>query len=212
MLVIGLTGGIASGKTAVSDRFRALGVPIVDTDLLAREVVEPGSEGLSRLTAAFGETILQADGQLDRGALRQRVFSDPTARTELERLLHPLIRERCLARLAALDSAYAIVVVPLLLETDFHELVDRVLVVDTAETEQLARLQRRDGSSAEEARAVLDAQLSRDRRLQAADDILCNNGSLESLHRQIRALHQRYLALAATDTSPPDDSGSTGPN
>ncbi|MCK8516305.1 dephospho-CoA kinase [Methylonatrum kenyense] len=212
MLVIGLTGGIASGKSAVSDRFRALGVPIVDTDLLAREVVEPGTQGLARLVSAFGDSILQADGRLDRAALRRRVFSDPASRDMLDQLLHPLIRELCRQRLATFDSPYAILVVPLLVETDFVELVDRVLVVDTPEAQQIERLQRRDGCSRSEARAMLDAQAPRERRLRAANDILCNNGGLEALDRQIRDLHQQYLALAGAGSSPTDDCGRTGPN
>lgn len=212
MLTIGLTGGIASGKTAVSDRFRALGVPVVDTDLVAREVVAPGTEGLSRLVRTFGSTILQEDGALDRTALRRQVFSDPAARKQVEQLLHPLIRQRCMQRLAELDSDYAIVVVPLLIETDFRELVDRILVVDAAEEQQLRRLQQRDGCSRQQARAMLDAQASRDQRLQAADDILCNNGNFHALDRQIQALHQQYLAMASAATLPADNTGRTEPN
>lgn len=212
MLVIGLTGGIASGKTTVSDRFAALGVPVIDTDRIAREVVAPGTDGLHRLVQAFGSEILLADGQLDRGALRQRVFADPAERGRLEEILHPLIRETVLARLAALDAPYAIVVVPLLLETDFHTLVQRILVVDTEEHLQRRRLQQRDGCSAEEAGRILAAQASRRRRRQAADDILCNNDDLDALDRQIRELHRRYLTLAAAADGSVDDHCRTGPN
>ena len=212
MLVIGLTGGIASGKTTVSDRFAALGVPVIDTDRIAREVVAPGTDGLHRLVQAFGSGVLLADGQLDRGALRQRVFSDPAERSRLEGILHPLIRETALARLAALDAPYAIVVVPLLLETDFHTLVQRILVVDAEEHLQSRRLQERDGCSAEEAGRILAAQASRRRRRQAANDILCNNDDLDALDRQIRELHRRYLTLAAAADGSVDDHCRTGPN
>ena len=212
MLVIGLTGGIASGKTTVSDRFAALGVPVIDTDRIAREVVAPGTDGLHRLVQAFGSGVLLADGQLDRGALRQRVFSDPAERGRLEGILHPLIRETALARLAALDAPYAIVVVPLLLETDFHTLVQRILVVDAEEHLQRQRLQERDGCSAEEAGRILAAQASRRRRRQAANDILCNNDDLDALDRQIRELHRRYLTLAAAADGSVDDHCRTGPN
>ncbi len=212
MLVIGLTGGIASGKTTVSDRFAALGVPVIDTDRIAREVVAPGTEGLHRLVQAFGSGVLLADGQLDRGALRQRVFSDPAERGRLEGILHPLIRETALARLAALDAPYAIVVVPLLLETDFHTLVQRILVVDAEEHLQRRRLQERDGCSAEEAGRILAAQASRRRRRQAANDILCNNDDLDALDRQIRELHRRYLTLAAAADGSVDDHCRTGQN
>lgn len=212
MLVIGLTGGIASGKTTVSDRFAALGVPVIDTDRIAREVVAPGTDGLHRLVQAFGSGVLLADGQLDRGALRQRVFSDPAERSRLEGILHPLIRETALARLAALDAPYAIVVVPLLLETDFHTLVQRILVVDAEEHLQRQRLQERDGCSAEEAGRILAAQASRRRRRQAANDILCNNDDLDALDRQIRELHRRYLTLAAAADGSVDDHCRTGPN
>ena len=212
MLVIGLTGGIASGKTTVSDRFAALGVPVIDTDRIAREVVAPGTEGLHRLVQAFGSGVLLADGQLDRGALRQRVFSDPAERGRLEGILHPLIRETALARLAALDAPYAIVVVPLLLETDFHTLVQRILVVDAEEHLQRRRLQERDGCSAEEAGRILAAQASRRRRRQAANDILCNNDDLDALDRQIRELHRRYLTLAAAADGSVDGHCRTGPN
>lgn len=212
MLVIGLTGGIASGKTTVSDRFSALGVPVIDTDRIAREVVAPGTVGLHRLVEAFGSEVLLADGQLDRGALRQRVFADPDERGRLEGILHPLIRETVLARLTALDAPYAIVVVPLLLETDFHTLVQRILVVDTEEHLQRRRLQQRDGCSAEEAGRILAAQASRRCRRQAADDILCNNDDLDALDRQIRELHRRYLTLAAAADGSVDDHCGTGPN
>ncbi len=212
MLTIGLTGGIASGKTAVSDRFQALGVPVVDTDLVAREVVAPGTEGLSRLVRAFGSAILQEDGTVDRTALRRQVFSDPMARKQVEELLHPLIRERSMQRLAELDGDYAIVVVPLLVETDFRALVDRILVVDATEEQQLQRLQQRDGCSRQQAHAMLAAQASRAQRLEAADDILCNNDDLVALDRQIQALHQQYLALASAATLPADNTGRKGPN
>lgn len=197
MLIIGLTGGIASGKTTVSDMFAALGVPVIDTDVLAREVVEPGQPGLQAVVDTFGEQVLDADGRLDRATLRRRVFGDPAERRRLEAILHPLIRERMHAAVARLDAPYVIVVIPLLLESGLQETVSRILVVDVPEEVQRRRLLQRDGGSSAEVDAILAAQVSRERRQQAADDILCNNGGLDALQQDVASLHARYTAMAA---------------
>ncbi|MCC5810221.1 MAG: dephospho-CoA kinase [Ectothiorhodospiraceae bacterium] len=192
---VGLTGGIASGKTAVSDRLKALGADIIDADVAARAVVEPGEPALEELTREFGPTILQADGTLDRAALRRQVFGDTAARKRLEAILHPKIREWLMQRLEASPGPYAVLVVPLLVEGGLVDLVDRVLVVDVPETVQLERLVRRDGSDEQQARAILAAQAGRDQRLARADDVLDNTAPLEDLDARVEELHRRYLAL-----------------
>lgn len=196
MLVIGLTGGIGCGKSAVAERFRRLGVPVIDADEAAREVVEPGTPGLARVRERFGEQVIGADGRLDRRRLREIVFSDPQARRDLEQILHPLIRRHMRRQLASLQVPYAILAIPLLLETGQTGEVDRVLVVDCPEAQQIERVCSRDGMDAASARAILAAQASREQRLQAADDVIDNSGPLEQLASQVRALHRKYLALA----------------
>jgi dephospho-CoA kinase len=182
--------------------FAGLGAPIVDTDLLAREVAAPGTPGLAAVRAAFGATILAANGSLDRAKLRDLVFEDSAARGRLEGILHPLIRAATLARLAAIEAPYAIVVVPLLLETDFAALVDRVLVVDCPREMQLKRVMRRDSVSRQRAESVVSAQLDRAARLDAADDVIDNSGTLEHTRKQVAALHDRYVELARDCPSP----------
>lgn len=197
MLTIGLTGGIASGKSTVAELFAALGVPVIDTDVIAREVVEPGEPGLAAIRDAFGAEVLTPDGRLDRRRLREIVFADAAKRRRLESILHPLIRERTLARLAAVRNApYAIVVVPLLVETDFGKLVDRVLVVDVPVDAQLERLASRDGIDRAAAEAMVAAQASRETRLAHADDVIDNAGDLAATRAQVERLHARYLELA----------------
>lgn len=169
MLIIGLTGGIASGKTTVADLFAARGVPLVDADVSAREVVAPGSSGLAAVVEAFGSEILTTTGELDRRALRARVFGQPEERRRLESILHPLIRQHLQDSLQALSGPYALLVAPLLLEGDLSKAVQRVLVVDVPEEVQIARVMSRDGSSREEAEAILRAQMSRQERLARAD-------------------------------------------
>jgi len=197
MFRVGLTGGIASGKSTVSDMFAVLGAGVVDTDAVAREVVAPGEPGLEAVTEAFGPQILQPSGELDRRALRSIVFSDPQRRAQLESILHPLIRARTLHLIDTLEAPYVIVVVPLLLETGFAELVERILVVDCPEAQQLDRLRRRDDVSDAEAQAMLAAQTDRQSRLARADDVIDNGGSLEATNSQVRALHQRYIQLGS---------------
>jgi dephospho-CoA kinase len=202
VLRVGLTGGIASGKSQVAEMFAAQGVPIVDTDQIAREVVAPGTAGLAAVRAAFGAMILAADGSLDRVKLRDLVFENSGARRRLEDILHPSIRAATLARLAVLEAPYVIVVVPLLIETDFAALVDRVLVVDCEPKMQLERVMRRDSMSRKRAASIVSAQLDRAARLDAADDVIDNSRTLEHTRAQVAALHTRYLELARDCPSP----------
>ncbi len=194
---VGLTGGIASGKTTVSRLFAALGVPIIDSDELAREVVAPGTAGLAAIVARFGAGVLQADGSLDRRALRERVFADPAARRDLEAITHPAIRAEMDRRSATAGGAYQILAIPLLVEGGTARgRVDRVLVVDCPEGLQLRRVMARDGSTEAQARAVLAAQASRAARLAAADDVIVNDGDLAALRDRVAALHAQYLSAA----------------
>lgn len=193
---VGLTGGIASGKSTVTKFFAALGVPIIDTDQVAREVVEPGQPPLERLVERFGRAILTPDGHLDRPKLREIVFSDPKARADLEALTHPAIGTAVEAWSAAAGGPYQILIIPLLVEKNLASQVDRVLVVDCNEELQIGRLQARDGSTAEQARAILNAQTSRTARLKSAHDVIQNEGDLSAVRDQVSALHTRYLALA----------------
>jgi len=202
VLRVGLTGGIASGKSLVGDMFAALRVPIVDTDRIAREIVAQGSPGLAAVRAAFGKASLAADGSLDRAKLRDLVFADSAARHRLEGILHPLIRAATRARLAAIEAPYVVVVVPLLLETGFVDLVDRILVVDCPPKMQLERVMRRDAVSRQSAESVLAAQLDRAARLDAADDVIDNSGTLEQTRAQVAVLHARYGELARDCPSP----------
>ncbi|HEY6516478.1 MAG TPA: dephospho-CoA kinase [Steroidobacteraceae bacterium] len=193
---VGMTGGIASGKSTVAKFFAALGVPIIDTDQVARDVVEPGQPPLERLVERFGRTILTPDGHLDRPKLREIVFSDPKARADLEALTHPAIGTAVEAWSAAAGGPYQILILPLLVEKNLAAHVDRVLVVDCNEELQIRRLQARDGSSVEQARAILNAQTSRTARLKSAHDVIQNEGDLSSVRDQVSALHTRYLELA----------------
>ena len=197
MYTVGLTGGIASGKSAVSARFQALGAGVVDTDVGARVVVEPGQSGLDAIVDCFGRQMLGADGRLDRAALRALIFSDADARRRLEALLHPRIRDWALQELAACQAPYCLLVVPLLVESGaLLKLVDRVLVVDVPENLQRRRLQQRDGLSEDQVNAALAAQATRAQRLAIADDVIENTGDLTRLSGLVEALHRRYLALA----------------
>ena len=192
--IIALTGGIASGKTAASDAFAALGVAVVDTDVIAREVVEPGSEGLALVVEAFGREVLDQQGRLDRARLRTLIFRDAEARARLEGILHPLIQQRASHQLAAVTGPYAILVVPLLIESGLFKDADRVLVVDVPAQVQIERLMQRDEMSEQDAAAALRAQASREQRLASADDVLENTGSIKDLQRRVGELHQHYLA------------------
>jgi dephospho-CoA kinase len=194
---IGLTGGIASGKTAAARLFAALGVPVIDADELARETVAPGTPVLAQIAERFGPTIIARDGTLDRRALRDIVFTDPAARADLEALTHPAILAAMEHRSARAGGSYQILVIPLLAEKKGRTAtVDRVLVVDCDEELQIRRLQARDGSTLEQARAMLAAQASRAERLRIADDVIVNDGDLATLRDRVLDLHARYQRLA----------------
>jgi dephospho-CoA kinase len=195
---VGLTGGIASGKSAVSSQFAALGVPVLDADVIARELVEPGAPLLALLFERFGAGIRAPDDSLDRAALRRLVFGNDTRRRELESLLHPAIRARTEQIAQQAGGPYQLHVVPLLVETNAKAAFARVLVVDCPESLQLARLRARDGISEPEARAMLAAQANRAARLAVADDVIVNDGALDALPSKVAALHARYLELACS--------------
>lgn len=203
MLVIGLTGGIGSGKSVVAKRFAALGVPVIDADVIARELVEPGQAALDEIIDTFGAGYLNADGTLNRAALRDHVFANPRARTRLEAILHPRIRTVMTNRIRKLTAPYCILVIPLLVETGQSDLVDRVLVVDSTEAEQRARIARRDHLTDAEITSILDTQADRARRLAAADDIIDNTAGQDRLDPQIRALHGHYQSLGDRGRKPP---------
>jgi dephospho-CoA kinase len=196
-LRIGLTGGIASGKTTAAARFAELGVPVIDADEVARAVVAPGESGYAEVLTRFGRGILAADGGLDRRALRDRVFADPAARQDLEAILHPLIHAEMQRRETAVLGPYVVLAIPLLVEGGRRDRVDRVLVVDADEAAQLERLMRRDASTEAQARTILAAQASRTDRLRVADDVLVNSGSVAQLRAAVDRLHERYLEIAA---------------
>ena len=197
-LVVGLTGGIGSGKSAVADAFAALGIDVTDTDRIAHALTAPGSAGLAGIVAAFGPGVRRADGTLDRDRLRDLVFADAAARQRLEAILHPLIRAEAAREVARWNSPYGLLVVPLLFERGGHgELVRRTLVVDCPEEIQVARVTARSGLAAAEVRAIMAAQLPRAERLARADDVLDNSGGLEAIPPQVAQLDRRYRRLAA---------------
>lgn len=198
--VIGLTGGIGSGKTAVSDGFAEKGVPIIDADIIAREVVAIGSQGLEKITAKFGPSVVLESGALNRASLREIVFHNSEAKEWLNKCLHPLIREKMLHDIQAVNSPYCILAVPLLLENGLDAMVDRVLVVDCNEELQLERAMKRDGSNEATIRNIIASQISRTERVKRADEIIQNNGSLDDLPPQIEALHQSFMQLACTQS------------
>jgi dephospho-CoA kinase len=200
-LRVGLTGGVASGKSTVARRFAELGVPVVDADVAARTVTAPKRPALAAIAARFGPQILTPQGELNRRTLRQKVFADIAARHDLEAILHPLIRVE-MERLGSLaHGPYLVLSVPLLVEAgDARIAVDRILVVDTDEEAQLSRVQARDGCSEREARAIVAAQASRAERLRAADDVLENTANIAVLHAAVDRLHARYLAMAAASS------------
>ncbi len=202
--IIGLTGGVASGKSAVSDRFLARGIVVVDADVAARAVVEPGEPALAEVVATFGESLLLPDGRLDRGALRARVFADDDARRRLEAILHPPIRAALRRACAEAAGPYAVVAIPLLAEggaRTAYPWLDRILVVDVPEESQRARLMQRDGIDASLAERMIAAQASRRERLAIADDVIVNDGPLQRLDAHVMALDARYRALATGTAS-----------
>jgi dephospho-CoA kinase len=197
-LRIGLTGGIASGKSTVAQRFKDLGVPVIDADEAARAVVAPGTPALANVIQRFGGGMVAPTGELDRRALRDLIFSDPGARRDLEAILHPFIRADMEDRAATAAGPYIVMVIPLLVEGGSPDRVDRILVVDADEAVQLQRVMARDGGSLEQARAILATQASRGARLAVADDVLLNAGTVTDLRQAVDRLHERYLKLAET--------------
>ena len=193
---VGLTGGIGSGKTTVSNIFAELGIDIIDADIVAREVVEPGTEALNAIASYFGAEYINDQRQLDRSKLRSRIFSHPDDKNWLNNLLHPLIRQEMLKQLSAASSVYCILVAPLLLENNLNKLVDRVLVVDIDETSQVSRTVARDPSSSEEIKRIIASQMPRDQRLGFADDIIDNqHADIDVIRQQVVALHEKYIKL-----------------
>ena len=198
-LVVGLTGGIGSGKSAAAAEFERLGATVVDTDVIAHELTAAGGSALPEVERIFGAAMIGESGAMDRAKMRERVFADPAARTALEALLHPMIREESQRRIAAARGPYVIHVVPLLVESpDYRSRVDRVLVIDVPEALQIERVRRRSGLSEDEVRAILAAQASRAERLAAADDVIENRGTIDELRQQVAALHRKYLAYGKT--------------
>ena len=200
-LRIGLTGGIASGKSTVAQRFTDLGVPVIDADVAARAVVTSGTPGLARVIERFGLGVLAENGELDRRALRDLIFSNPGARRDLETILHPLIRADMERSADQAVGPYVVMAIPLLIEGGPSDRVDRILVVDVDEAVQLQRVMERDGCTAEQARAILASQASRSARLAAADDVLQNAGTVTDLRQAVDRLHERYLRLAEIQRS-----------
>ena len=193
--ILGLTGGIGSGKSAAAEHFAALGIHVVDADHAARWVVEPGRPALAKIAEHFGDAVLQADGQLNRSALRSLIFSDPELRRWLEALLHPLIREEIAHNLSQAQSPYAILVSPLLIESGQYATTQRVLVIDAPQALQIERTLLRDNTSEQQVQAILKAQASREERLSHADDVLVNDRDLKALKTEVERLHHFYLTL-----------------
>ena len=197
-MLVGLTGGIGSGKSAAADHFCSLGVDVVDADLASRAVVEPGEPALDAITEHFGAGILDAQGSLDRAALRQRVFSDSYERKWLQRLLHPLINDYLVGQVRSARSDYCLLVNPLLIESGQQQWCDLVVVVDVPVATQLSRTMSRDNNSKAQVQAIIDAQASREQRLAAADFVITNDQDLPSLHRQVEALNTELLERCQT--------------
>ncbi|MBZ0142940.1 MAG: dephospho-CoA kinase [Rhodocyclaceae bacterium] len=196
--IVGLTGGIGSGKSAAATLFEQLGATVVDTDAIAHALTAPGGAAIVPIRAAFGDEVIDARGALDRAAMRRKVFADASAKARLEGILHPMIRAEADRRSAAARSAYVVLVVPLLVESGgYRSRVQRVAVVDCPEEMQVARVMARSGLSAEEARAIMAAQVDRQARLAVADDVIDNGGELAALRPQVEALHRRYIEMAA---------------
>jgi dephospho-CoA kinase len=193
LLRIGLTGGIGSGKTAASDHFARLGAEVIDTDLLSRELVEPGQPALKEIVDSFGAQVLTGDGHLDRARLGELVFGRPEARQQLEAILHPRIREAMLLRAEQSQAPYVVFVIPLLFETGQQALVDRVLLIDVPEDLQRARVAERDQLDDARITRIMSAQTDRETRRSNADDIVCNDGDIASLHAEIEKLHRKYM-------------------
>ena len=194
--IIGITGGIGSGKSAATQWFESQGITVVDADIVAREVVEPGQPTLQKIQQTFGDWVLLEDGSLDRRALREHIFQSPEARQNLEEITHPAIRQSIIQQLQDAQSPYVILVSPLLFETNQHELVHHTLLVDADERTQLERASQRDGQSKEQIQKIIAAQMSRAQKQKLANDIVLNDGLLEHLHNQLKPLHFSYLQRA----------------
>ncbi len=198
MYVVGVTGGIGSGKSAATDHFETLGIKVVDADVASRTVVEAGKPALKAIAQRFGDSILLADGTLNRAALRQKVFSDSAERVWLEQLTHPLIREEIIAGLESATSAYTVLSSPLLIESTQASLCSRILVIDATEALQLSRTVTRDNNSESQVKSIIAAQISREERLKHADDVILNDQSLGTLQGEVERLHLQYAALASS--------------
>lgn len=197
-LVIGLTGGIASGKTTVADLFnQEFGIEIVDADIVARQVVEPGTPGLNAITEQFGHQVIQHDGTLDRAKLREIIFSQPESKTWLNQLLHPMIRKQMLDELTEVKSDYALLVIPLMVENNLQSLADKILVVDVDEETQIQRTVERDKVDVSQAKSILASQASREQRLAIADYVIKNDAKNQKLLPQITELHQKFLEMCS---------------
>ncbi|RUO33496.1 dephospho-CoA kinase [Aliidiomarina sanyensis] len=194
--IVGVTGGIGAGKTTVTNQFLRLGIEVVDADLIARSVVAPGSPLLKDIQAEFGNSMIKSNGELDRAALRALIFSDENAKTKLNALMHPVIRDQLLAALERAKSSYVILSAPLLFENKLDTLCQRVLVVDVPESEQIARTQARDGVDANQVAAIIAAQISRTERLARADDVIDNTLPITQLAETVSQLHEKYLHFA----------------
>jgi dephospho-CoA kinase len=195
---VALTGGIASGKSTVADLFAALGLPVIDTDVIARQIVEPGQPALAQVVAEFGAQVLDATGRIDRRRMRERIFADPDAKRRLESILHPAIRAEMARESLAAQGPYQVLVIPLLTEGGSRDHVDRVLLVDVPEELQIQRLMMRDGVSHDQAQASLNAQATRAERLTMADDVVRNTGRVDELREAVAALDAKYRGLAGT--------------
>lgn len=201
MLTIGLTGGIGCGKSTVTDLFKQRKIPVVDADDIAHDIVQPGQTALKTLEQHFGPRIISNDGSLNRGALRDIVFNNPKEKEILESILHPIIYNSLFAQLAQFTSPYGILSVPLLIETQHQKDVDRVLVIDCSESTQISRVKQRDQLSDDTISSIISAQCSRAFRLEHADEVITNEGSLEDLELHVQALHERYLKISSSQNS-----------
>ena len=195
-LIVGLTGGIGSGKSAASQWFETQGINVVDADIVAREIVEKGQPALAQIQSAFGDWVILESGELNRKALREHIFQHPSARQQLEDITHPAIRQSIIVQLAQASSPYVILVSPLLFETNQHLLTQRTLLIDASIELQIQRASQRDGQSVEQIENIIQAQMPRDRKLDLADDIAVNDGHLEHLYTQLQKLHLHYLELS----------------
>ena len=200
--VVGLTGGIGSGKSAAAAEFERLGATVIDTDAIAHELTQSGGRAIADVERIFGKEVIGATGAMDRKRMRERVFADPVARQALESLLHPMIREESQRRIAAARGAYVVHVVPLLVESgDYRNRVDRVLVIDVPEEQQIERVRARSGLSEAEVKAIIASQATRAARLAAADDVIENRGTIDALRKQVAAYHRKYLEYSSAARS-----------